>query len=328
MHLKHRQRFALATLVMALALVAFTWPSGRLAPRDLPVGVVGPAPAAVATGQGYHLHRYATAAAARGAIRDRRVYGAFAGGQTFIATAASPAVAQRLRHASPADTVTDLAPGTRHDAQAVTVASMSLPISVLGIFLGALSALTATRKRDQLLALLGGGVIAGLLASLVTKTWLGAIPGSWLLLAGSVALAVLAVGTLVVGLIARLGPPGIGVAAVLTMLVGNAWSGASAAPELLPAPASFIGRLLPAGAFGQLARSVGWFDGAGAAAHVAVLLGWQAVGLALILRSAPKQAPAPAAQSEPGTIHARSFPAASHDRRARLGQRLGPSPPR
>jgi hypothetical protein len=235
----------LITLVMALALVAFTWPSGRLAPRALPVGVVGAIPTSVAVTRGYETHPYASAADARTAIRDRHVYGAFVGRKTYIATAASPAVAQRLRQVVPGNTVTDLAPGTRHDPQAATVTSMTLPISVLGIFLGVLAALTARGKREQLVTLMGGGVIAGLLASLVTKTWLSAIPGPWLMLAGSVALAIIAVGTLVVGLVARLGPPGIGVGAVLTMLVGNAWSAASTAPELLPEPASFIGRLLP-----------------------------------------------------------------------------------
>ena len=36
MHLNHQQRLGLITLVMALALVAFTWPNGRLAPRAFP----------------------------------------------------------------------------------------------------------------------------------------------------------------------------------------------------------------------------------------------------------------------------------------------------
>ncbi|MBV8956100.1 MAG: hypothetical protein JO179_18320, partial [Solirubrobacterales bacterium] len=137
-----------------------------------------------------------------------------------------------------------------------------------------------------------------------------AIPGSWLLLAGSVALAIIAVATLVLGLAARLGPAGIGVGAVLTMLIGNAWSAASTAPELLPEPASLIGRLLPPGAFGELARSVGWFDGAGAAQHVVVLSGWVAVGFALLLLPAPRAATSRAPETQAGIAPARSAPAA------------------
>lgn len=314
MHLNHHQRFGLIALVMALALVAFTWPSGRLAPRDVPVGVVGPTPTSIAADHGYEIHPFASPADARTAIRDRHVYGAIVGRQTYIATAASPAVAQRLRQILPGNRVTDLAPGTRHDPQAATVTSMTLPISVLGIFLGVLAALTTRGKREQLVTLIGGGVIAGLLASLVTKTWLNAIPGPWLLLAGSVALAVIAVGTLVIGLVARLGPPGIGVAAVLTMLVGNAWSAASTAPELLPEPVSFIGRLLPPGAFGQLARSVGWFDGAGAAGPVIVLSGWVAVGLALLLLPASRAVASRVPEAQPRIARARSASASGGHR--------------
>jgi hypothetical protein len=90
-------------------------------PAGLPVGVVGAIPTSVAVTRGYETHPYASAADARTAIRDRHVHGAFVGRKTYIATAASPAVAQRLRQVVPGNTVTDLAPGTRHDPQAATV---------------------------------------------------------------------------------------------------------------------------------------------------------------------------------------------------------------
>ena len=36
----------LVPMVVALALWAFAWPAARIAPRDLPVGIAGAAPAA------------------------------------------------------------------------------------------------------------------------------------------------------------------------------------------------------------------------------------------------------------------------------------------
>ena len=74
----------LVPLVAAVVLTLFAWPNARLEPRDLPLGVAGP-PAATqaleeqlgAQGSAFDLHRYGDEAAARDAIEDREVYGAF-----------------------------------------------------------------------------------------------------------------------------------------------------------------------------------------------------------------------------------------------------------
>ena len=70
------------------------------------------------------------------------------------------------------------------------------------------------------------------------------------------------------------------------VLVGNPFSGAGSAPELLPKPVGGIGRLLPPGRGANLLRSTGFFDGAAAGGHVAVLAAWALGGLALLLASA------------------------------------------
>lgn len=79
-----------------------------------------------------------------------------------------------------------------------------------------------------------------------------------------------------------LGHAGLGLGALLMLLVGNPWSGISSAPELLPEPVGGIGQLLPPGAGGNLLRSTSFFDGAGSAGHLTVLLTWSALGLAMI----------------------------------------------
>ena len=45
------------------------------------------------------------------------------------------------------------------------------------------------------------------------------------------------------------------------IFLGNPFSGVTSAPELLPAPADWLGRLLPPGAGGTLLRSTAYFDG-------------------------------------------------------------------
>jgi hypothetical protein len=94
--------------VIGLAVLGFAWPTGRLAPRDIPVGVVGPSPAVQATTAhlrasvpgAFELRDYPSTQAARTAIRHRDVYGALVvggGAPTVLeASAASPAVAQLL----------------------------------------------------------------------------------------------------------------------------------------------------------------------------------------------------------------------------------------
>jgi hypothetical protein len=72
----------LVPLLVGLALAAFAWPAARLAPRDVPVGVVARAAAGAAIEQrlagddAVEVHRFADRAAAEAAIADRDVYGA------------------------------------------------------------------------------------------------------------------------------------------------------------------------------------------------------------------------------------------------------------
>src|SRR3954470_24651938 len=100
----------LVPLLAALALWAFAWPAARTAPRDLPLGVAGPAaPTApleqkLAAREGaFEMPRCAEEAAARDAIEDRTVYGAVLatvqGPKLLTASAASPLGAQSLQQA-------------------------------------------------------------------------------------------------------------------------------------------------------------------------------------------------------------------------------------
>lgn len=52
-----------------------------------------------------------------------------------------------------------------------------------------------------------------------------------------------------------------------------------------------IGQLLPPGAGGNLLRSTGFFDGAGAGQHIAVLAAWALVGFAVLASAAVRRRP-------------------------------------
>jgi hypothetical protein len=112
--------------------------------------------------------------------------------------------------------------------------------------------------------------------------------------AGVVSLTVLAVASAVCGFAVVLGHKGIGVGSLVLMLLGNAWSGAAAAPELLPGVAYWVGRLLPAGAGATALRDSAYFGGHAIGFPLTVLGAWAVFGLGLLAiagHRAPKRAP-------------------------------------
>ncbi|MFD5691491.1 ABC transporter permease [Streptomyces rubiginosohelvolus] len=304
----------LIPLMVTLALWAFAWPAARIAPRDLPVGVAGAAPAAQQLEQrfeqrdgAFEVHRYADEAAARAAIEDRVVYGAVVatpqGPHLLTASAASPVVSQLLREAVTASApegtqveVTDVVAAPVGDPRGSALGASVLPLALAGMAAGVVT-LMGLRGARGALTLLAASALVGLAATAVTHSWLGVITGDWWTEAGVLALTVLAIGSAVAGLAALFGPRGIGLGALLMVLLGNSFSGVTSAPQLLPEPVGAIGQWLPPGAGGSLLRSVAFFDGSAAGGPLLTLSLWSALGLAAVLlaRRTPKPAaPTPA----------------------------------
>jgi hypothetical protein len=288
----------LIPVAVALVLTLFAWPSARLEPRDLPIGVAGAPVAAEAIEQRlaaddgrFELHRYANGAAARDAIEDRDIYGAFVatadGVMVLTASGASQAVAQLLDRAASeieeqgpagAGEVQDVVPAPRGAA----LASSVLPLVLAGILTGVVSFLLASGlARVGLLVV--GSVLAGLAATAIVQSWLDVVGGNWAANAAALSLTVLAISSFVAGLWALLGRVGLILAALGMVLIGNPFSGVGSAPELLPEPVGALGQLMPPGAGGNLLRSTGFFDGAAASGHIAVLVAWALVGLGALL---------------------------------------------
>ncbi|MEV0173864.1 ABC transporter permease [Streptomyces sp. NPDC050803] len=302
-------------IIAALALWAFAWPAARTAPRDLPLGVAGPATATAQLEQrldrhegAFELHHYADEAAARDAVEDRTVYGAVVvtpeGTRLLTATAASPLVAQLLQQqvagqaaaeGTPVTTV-DVVAAPANDPRGAALSASVLPLALAGIAAGAVVTLLGLRGTRAVVALLGSAALVGLAATAVAHSWLEVIAGNWWAEAGVFALATLAVGAAVAGLAALVGTAGVGITAGIVMLFGNPFSGAASAPEMLPEPVGALGQWLPPGAGASLLRSTAFFDGAAATGPALTLAWWAALGLgAVVLGALLKQR----AQSEP-----------------------------
>jgi hypothetical protein len=300
-----RRMIAVALLVpviAALALWAFAWPAARTAPRDLPLGVAGPAAATaqvekqLAQHEGaFELHHYKDEAAARDAIEDRTVYGAVVvtadGPELLTASAASPVVAQLLQQAVAEQAAAegaqvrtvDVVAAPAADPRGAALSASVLPLALAGMAAGAVVTFSGLRGTRAVIALVGASALVGVAAAGIADSWLGVIAGDWWAEAGVFGLATLAVSGAVAGLASLLGTAGVGIVAGVIMLLGNPWSGAASAPQMLPEPAGMIGQWLPPGASATLTRSVAYFDGAAATGPALTLAWWAALGLGAVL---------------------------------------------
>lgn len=307
------------TTLLTVVLVAFAWPASQLAPRDLPVGLVGPAPAAAALEQrsdgALDVTPLPSREAAVRAIEDREVYGALvpgpSGTETLVASAASPVVAQQLGTlasemasetaggaGAATPSTTDVVPLPADDPRGAVLAAGSLPLVLGGMATAALLGLNLSGRRERLVGAVGVAAGAGLALTAVLQYWFGALSGDYLANAGVVALGVSAIALALLGLDQVLGRAGLVLGAATVLLLGNPLSGVTAAPELLPAGWSTVGQLLPPGATGTALRSVAFFDGAGAPVPLLVLTGWAVLGAALLLVPARRAAERSAGRAE------------------------------
>ena len=297
-----RQPLLIAVLIgvgivvaQALLVPLFAAPAANLGPRDLPVVVAGPAPAADALAAqlaqrepgAFEITRAPDDAAADAILRDHQAYAAFvvepAGLAVHTASGAGPTVAQLVGQAAASMNaqVTDVVPGSPDDPRGAGFAAGFLPFALTALAAGAALALLVTTRWARFTGVLVFGVLAGLVGPLVLQQWLGVLTGDYLLNAAAIGLFATAVAGIVAGLGSVLGRPGVALGALTVFLVGNPLSAVSAAPELLPQPWGAVGQFLPIGAGGSLLRSTAFFDGAGAAGPAWVLGTYAVVGLLL-----------------------------------------------
>ncbi|RAV08935.1 hypothetical protein DQP55_18365 [Mycolicibacterium sp. GF69] len=307
-----------AVALLTAVLAAFAWPTGDLEPRALPLAVAASSAEATATVEnqlatafgedGIEVIEVTDRDAAVAAIEHRKVYGAIVvgpdGAEVLTAAAASTVVAQLLsqtaqgmavRQGSPPASVTGVAPTTDGDPRGAIFSAGALPLALGGLLVGAISSLLLGRIRDRIAAAFLASAGAGLALTGALQGWFDALSGSYWANASVIALGVLAVALPVIGLHRLLDRLGIGIVAVLVMLVGNPLSGVTSAPELLPL--GWLGQLLPPGATGTALRGTAYFDGAGIGPPLVVLLCWAGAGLALALAPGKESTDQPGQES-------------------------------
>jgi hypothetical protein len=305
---------ALALLV-AVIVMAFSWPSVTSDPKDVPIAVSGP-DAAVSSfrtalhdkaGDVFAVRTVADRAAAVRAIERRSDYGAVILGsspEVLTASAASTVVSQQLTALAPVlqaqlqqaiaaqlppgatapavtVTVTDVVPLASTDPRGTGLIAAAFPLVLGGMIGGIALTMLLVGALRRLIGLAVYGVVAGLVVAAILQGWFGVLQGSYLLNAGVFALALVAIGAPIVGFAALVGPRGIAIGPVLFLLIGNPISSASTPVEFLAAPWGAIGQWFPPGAGATLVRDASYFPDADTSFPWLVLACWAAAGVVL-----------------------------------------------
>jgi hypothetical protein len=304
----------LVLIIQFLFVTAYSWPASDSGPRNLPVAITGPSAAVVqVTGKisdadpgAFTFITAPSPTAARDDITSRLTYGAIIVGpggdqpRVLVASGAGPAVASVLtdvglrlagQPTTPRD-VTDIVPASKPDSSGAFGFTV-LMVMLTSLIAGAILTTRVRRQDHRLLAVVVFSIAGGLIVSGVAHTWLGTLPGNYLVIASVVGLGELAIVAGVSGLAQlgrRFGKPlyGIALGYGLFMLIGNPFSGINSAPQMLPGSWGTIGQSLPTGAVGTLLRSVAYFDGARSAGPWAVLGVWAGIGLLLLAGVRPR----------------------------------------
>ena len=251
----HRHRHVVAQALLIPLLRRARRPN--LGPRDLPVVVAGPAPAADALAAQLPAGRVPDHPGA-GRGRGRRAAARSRGLRGVRDRPDRPGRAHRERRQP--DRRPTRRPGrgpdegashrrrTRppDDPRGAGFASGFLPLALTALAAGAALALLVRGRWARFTGVLVFGALAGAVGPLVLQQWLGVLTGDYLLDAAAS------------GCSRRrrrhrdrarrdAGRPGIGLAVLTVFLVGNPLSGVSAAPELLPQPWGTLGQFCRSG---------------------------------------------------------------------------------
>jgi hypothetical protein len=308
----------LATIAITIILLAFIWPSVTAEPKNIPVAVAGSSNqtqilAKTLNAQQSNLFDVTVVASRQKAvelIEKREVYGAIIPGsipEIITASANGPAVSQifaqiaqktqiqRIEAAKvtgkpiPPVKVTDVVPLSNNDERGTVLAAIAFPLAMGGMLGGAMISFLVIGAWRRAAAAIAYALVGGLVIIAVLQGWLGIIPGEYLLNSAAAGLTLLGTSMLIIGLHGMFGGPGIGIGALITMLIGNPISGSTLPHQFLLEPWGAIGQWLVPGAGGTLLRDVSYFPDASIAFPLYVLLGWTLAGALFIALSGRRQ---------------------------------------
>ena len=294
---------------VSVLLLLFAWPAATAEPRDLPIGIVGPAGAVDQISEridaeqsgAIDLIAFSSVADAEAAIEKREIYGAIELSQeprALVATAANPAVAQlvtdltrTIASASAAAAqvpaisvdVVDVAPLAEADSRGAVFGTSALPLVIGGISLAALAALRLSSARARFTLVGIASITSGASLTAIMSGWLGALPGDALLTTIAMSATLAALAASIVGAHALWGMAGFGVLAGTLFLLGNPLNGVALPPEFYLGGWGAVGQAMPVGAGFDLLRSINYFPTADTGASWVVLSTWIIAGMVAII---------------------------------------------
>ncbi len=306
--------------VVAVIVLAFSWPAVTAEPKDLPIAVAGPAEA-VSTVEAAVEDRSPGAIAftevddrdaAVEAIETRAAFGAFVLGpepEVLTSSAASPMVAQLLTgvatqleegvnaqaaasaQAAGAPTapphidvpVTDVVPLADTDPRGTGLTAALFPLVLGGMLGGIAISIAIVGAMRRVAAVLIYSVAGGLTLAGIMQGWFGSLQGDYWLNSAAIALALAAIAATITGFAALMGRVGIAIGAVVMLLLANPISAAAFPKEFLPVPWGEVGQWFPPGAAATLVRDLSYFPAADMTFPWLVLAAWAAGGILLAL---------------------------------------------
>lgn len=179
--------------------------------------------------------------------------------------------------------VTDVVPLSDDDSTGAGLAIAGLPLTIGGIIGGVLTSMLVHSRRMRGVAVVVYGAVGGLALTLILQSWFGILQGNFGLNVLAAGLAVASTAALINGFVSLIGPGGIAIGAVLTMFIGNPISSLQQPKEFLAGNWGDIGQYFVPGAAGTLLRDLSYFPDAAITTQWWVLIGWFALGIALIL---------------------------------------------
>lgn len=305
-----------ASVLLAVVVLAFLWPSKTSGTHDLPVSVAGPAASVTAletalgeTGT-FDFVEAADRDEAVAQIESRETYGAIVLGdnpadapEVLTAPAGSAVAAQLLTgvatqlQAQMAEqvaaaggdastvkvAVTPVVPLSGSDPTGAGLAAASFPLAIGGMLGGVLISLLVVGAVRRLAAVGAFAVAAGLILAFIMQTWFHYLQGDFWLNALAMGLTMLATSAFIVGCTSLFGRVGMGIGAVVTIFIGTPLSAAAVPWQFLAAPWGAIGQFLVPGASSTLIRTLSYFPDASSAQQWWTLTGWVALGVILAL---------------------------------------------
>lgn len=305
------------TAIIAVIVLAFSWPAVTADPKDISIAVAGPeaAVSAIETrlmeeGDGV----FDTAVVedrdeAVEGIEERDYFGAIILGTEpelltasangavdgVVAELGTPlrtalnaqtrAAAEASGQAAPDVTlaVTDIVPYSEDDPDGSLLSSAFFPMLIGGIIGGVMIATLIVGSTPRILAVTVYSAVGGLVLAGILQGWFGSILGEFWLNVGAFSMAIAAIAAPMIGFVALIGRAGTAVGPVVMMLFANPISGAALPPQFLPGPWGEIGQWLPPGASATLVRELSYFPNVDTTFPWLVLTGWVGGGLILAL---------------------------------------------